>query len=74
MIELLFRRVEIADFDDILRPSFVSSSTDQAVPLTTFAFTPSRSSEIIATGPGSDLYVSNVTRGSIVRQVSRPRS
>ncbi|GAA5868955.1 hypothetical protein JCM16303_000318 [Sporobolomyces ruberrimus] len=45
-----------------------SIDTDQSVPLTSFAFTPSRSSEIIATGPGSDLYVCNVTRGSIVRQ------
>ncbi|GAA5946166.1 hypothetical protein JCM3765_000141 [Sporobolomyces pararoseus] len=45
-----------------------SVDTDQAVPLTTFAYTPSRSSEIITTGPGSDLYVCNVTRGCIVRQ------
>ncbi|GAA6005194.1 hypothetical protein JCM11491_002615 [Sporobolomyces phaffii] len=45
-----------------------SIDTDQAVPLTTFSFTPSRSSEIITTGPGSDLYICNVTRGSIVRQ------
>ncbi|CEQ42977.1 SPOSA6832_04843, partial [Sporobolomyces salmonicolor] len=45
-----------------------SVDTEPPVPLTTFAYTPSRSSEIIATGPGSDLFVVNVTRGSIVRK------
>ncbi|GAA5878976.1 hypothetical protein JCM1840_007400 [Sporobolomyces johnsonii] len=45
-----------------------SVETEPPVPLTTFAYTPSRSSEIIATGPGSDLFVVNVTRGSIVRK------
>ncbi|GAA5954496.1 hypothetical protein JCM21900_005967 [Sporobolomyces salmonicolor] len=45
-----------------------SVDTEPPVPLTTFAYTPSRSSEIIATGPGSDLFVVNVTRGSVVRK------
>lgn len=49
--------------------------TEPPAPLTTFAYTPSRSSEIIATGPGSDLFMVNVNRGSIVRRVrSLPRS
>ncbi|BGP38499.1 poly(A)-specific ribonuclease [Rhodotorula kratochvilovae] len=48
--------------------------TDPPVPLTTFAYTPSRSSEIIATGPGSDMFVVNVTRGSIVRKQPSPLS
>lgn len=43
--------------------------TDPPVPLTTFAYTPARSSEIVATGPGSDMIVVNLTRGSVVRQV-----
>lgn len=44
-------------------------STEPPTPLSTFAYTPSRSSEIIATGPGSNLFVVNVNRGSIIRQV-----
>ncbi|GJN87292.1 hypothetical protein Rhopal_000240-T1 [Rhodotorula paludigena] len=43
--------------------------TDPPVPLTTFAYTPSRSSEVIATGPGSDLFVVNLARGSITRKL-----
>lgn len=43
--------------------------TDPASALSTFAYTPSRSSEIIATGNGSDLYVVNIHRGAIVRKV-----
>ncbi|BGO90283.1 hypothetical protein NBRC10512_004804 [Rhodotorula toruloides] len=51
-----------------------SVETDPPVPLTAFAYTPSRSSEIIATGPGSDLFVVNVTRGSIIRKQPSPLS
>ncbi|GAA5924433.1 hypothetical protein JCM10213_004576 [Rhodosporidiobolus nylandii] len=49
-----------------------SVETDPPVPLTTFAYTPSRSSEIVTTGPGSDLFVVNVGRGSIVRKQPSP--
>ncbi|GAA6000190.1 hypothetical protein JCM10207_007897 [Rhodosporidiobolus poonsookiae] len=45
-----------------------SVETDPPVPLTTYAYTPSRSSEIIATGPGSDFCVVHLGRGSIVRR------
>ncbi|BGP54203.1 hypothetical protein JCM8202_001336 [Rhodotorula sphaerocarpa] len=51
-----------------------SVETDPPVPLTTFAYTPARSSEIIATGPGSDMFVVNLTRGSVVRQQASPLS
>ncbi|KAM0788388.1 hypothetical protein ACM66B_001526 [Microbotryomycetes sp. NB124-2] len=43
---------------------------DVGQPLTTFAYTPSRSSEIAATGPGSDLYLINTARGSLVKKQS----
>ncbi|GAA5974216.1 hypothetical protein JCM11641_003332 [Rhodosporidiobolus odoratus] len=49
-----------------------SVETDPPVPLTTFAYTPSRSTEIVTTGPGSDLFVVNVGRGSIVRKQLSP--
>ncbi|KAK4058405.1 poly(A)-specific ribonuclease [Microbotryomycetes sp. JL221] len=42
--------------------------TNPASPLTTFAYTPSRSSEIATTGPGSDLYLINTNRGSLMRK------
>ncbi|GAA5855893.1 hypothetical protein JCM8547_000402 [Rhodosporidiobolus lusitaniae] len=51
-----------------------SVETDPPVPLTTFAYTPSRSSEIVATGPGSDLFVVNLAQGRIVRNQSSPMS
>lgn len=51
-----------------------SVETDPPVPLTTFAYTPARSSEIVATGPGSDMIVVNLTRGSVVRQQASPLS
>ncbi|GAA5911786.1 hypothetical protein JCM6882_003353 [Rhodosporidiobolus microsporus] len=51
-----------------------SVETDPPVPLTTFAYTPSRSSEIVTTGPGSDLMVVNVTRGAVVRKQLSPMS
>ncbi|KAK4051846.1 poly(A)-specific ribonuclease [Microbotryomycetes sp. JL201] len=43
---------------------------DAGQPLTTFAYTPSRSSEIAATGPASDLYLINTARGSLVKKQS----
>ena len=52
--------------------SLSANSTDPASALTTFANTPSRASEIVATGAGSDLYVINIHRGSVVRRVSLP--
>ncbi|GAA6028111.1 hypothetical protein JCM8097_001876 [Rhodosporidiobolus ruineniae] len=51
-----------------------SVETDPPVPLTTFAYTPSRSSEIVTTGPGSDLFVVNLARGSITRKQHSPMS
>ncbi|SCV74095.1 BQ2448_6527 [Microbotryum intermedium] len=46
--------------------------TDTTLPLTTFAYTPARSSEIVTTGPGSDLFVVNLNRGSVVRRQATP--
>ncbi|GAA5943118.1 hypothetical protein JCM3775_000652 [Rhodotorula graminis] len=51
-----------------------SVETDPPVPLTTVAYTPSRSSEIVATGPGSDMVVVNLSRGSVVRKQPSPLS
>lgn len=49
--------------------SIWSIDTDPSSVLSTFAFTPQRSSEIIATGPNSNLFIVNVNRGSIIRSV-----
>ncbi|SCZ99141.1 BZ3500_MvSof-1268-A1-R1_Chr3-1g05835 [Microbotryum saponariae] len=46
--------------------------TDTTMPLTTFAYTPARSSEIVTTGPGSDMFVVNLNRGSVVRRQATP--